>query len=436
MTPQSDFMIVVPILPEKREALQALLDSMNVSPGLVNPANTTIPFEQFDTLHSARLLIIDANTAHEIEAFGWQPHNWPAALAFLGDVDGETKDFLANLSIRASNGLQRLYQHCDGFETHTGTLLEWLELNSAKPAATYVNWFGRTVLQVRQDECLQKSLSLMLPGLLKKYSWDNPRQIRQELLNHVERERHSGNLTLTPETPTSWRYRCRYLIDLISLPLLLFLLSPLLVLITPMVALRLRYAEKTDPDIHEKPSTVHIRKLSEIEDLDVCNQFNVFGDVKPGMFRYLLLKFIMKLVNYAARHVYKRGYLARVRTIHFARWVFLNNNRSMFFASQYDGSLESYMDDFINKVAFGLNLTFSHGVGYPRTRWIIKGGAELEQPFKDTLRRHQLPSAVWYHAHPGLTALDMSRNARIRRGIESYPADDNSIRLWLSEIRT
>jgi hypothetical protein len=35
----------------------------------------------------------------------------------------------------------------------------------------------------------------------------------------------------------------------------------------------------------------------------------------------------------------------------------------MLFASNYDGSLESYMDDFINKVAWGLNLVFSNGVG-------------------------------------------------------------------------
>ena len=92
------------------------------------------------------------------------------------------------------------------------------------------------------------------------------------------------------------------------------------------------------------------------------------------------------------------------------------------------------MDDFINKVAFGLNLTFSHGIGYPRTRWMLKGGAELEQPFKDTLRRHQLPSAVWYRAHPGLTAVDMARNSRIRAGVEQYPEDDQAIRQWLSEI--
>ena len=39
----------------------------------------------------------------------------------------------------------------------------------------------------------------------------------------------------------------------------------------------------------------------------------------------------------------------------------------MIFCSNYDGSVESYMDDFINKTGFGLNASFSNGIGYPRT---------------------------------------------------------------------
>ena len=65
------------------------------------------------------------------------------------------------------------------------------------------------------------------------------------------------------------------------------------------------------------------------------------------------------------RHVFNRGNLAGVKTIHFARWVFLDGKRRVFFASNYDGSLESYMDDFIDKIAWGLNIVFSNGFGYP-----------------------------------------------------------------------
>jgi hypothetical protein len=103
----------------------------------------------------------------------------------------------------------------------------------------------------------------------------------------------------------------------------------------------------------------------------------------------------------------------------------------MLFASNYDGSLESYMDDFINKVAWGLNLVFSNGVGYPRTDWLIFHGAKNEQKFKYYIRRHQLPTEVWYNAHPGLTALDLERNTRIRQGIEKSFMTAGEILEWL-----
>jgi hypothetical protein len=113
----------------------------------------------------------------------------------------------------------------------------------------------------------------------------------------------------------------------------------------------------------------------------------------------------------------------------------LDNNRRLLFASNYDGSLESYMDDFINKVAWGLNLVFSNGAGYPSTRWLVKEGAEQEQKFKYFLKRRALPTQVWYKAYPGLTAFDLARNSRIREGVQVRQDNDAEIRQWLAQIQ-
>jgi hypothetical protein len=121
-----------------------------------------------------------------------------------------------------------------------------------------------------------------------------------------------------------------------------------------------------------------------------------------------------------------------VRTIHFARWVFLDGRKRVVFLSNYDGSLESYMDDFINKVGFGLNLVFSNGIGYPRTNYLVKDGCLDERKFKEYLRRHQLPTQVWYNAHPGLTAIDLERNTLIRKGLESPSLSDQEARQWVA----
>ena len=133
-----------------------------------------------------------------------------------------------------------------------------------------------------------------------------------------------------------------------------------------------------------------------------------------------------------SRHLYTRGGLARVRSIHFARWVFLDNRQRIVFLSNYDGSHESYMDDFVNKVGFGLNLVFSNGVGYPRTNWLILDGCSDERKFKEFNRRHQVPTQVWYKAYPGLTALDLDRNTQIRQGLGSASMSDDDAREWVA----
>jgi hypothetical protein len=106
----------------------------------------------------------------------------------------------------------------------------------------------------------------------------------------------------------------------------------------------------------------------------------------------------------------------------------------VFFASNYDGSLESYMDDFINKVAFGLNLVFSNGIAYPPTDYLVHRGAWREQMFKHFLHRRQVKTDVWYKAYPGLTNADLARNARIRQGLEKSHLSDDEARRWLAEI--
>jgi hypothetical protein len=174
-----------------------------------------------------------------------------------------------------------------------------------------------------------------------------------------------------------------------------------------------------------------VQRLADLEDHEVTNQFSAMGSLKPGRFRRWTLIFILWVVNYTTRHIYTRGYLARVNTIHFAHWIFIDDKQRLLFASNYDGSLDSYMDDFINKVAFGLNVVFSNGVGYPRTRWLIGGGAKDEQKFKYFIRRHQLPTEVWYNACPGLTALDRDRNTRIREGLGRSSMTDAEARDWL-----
>ena len=62
---------------------------------------------------------------------------------------------------------------------------------------------------------------------------------------------------------------------------------------------------------------------------------------------------------------------------------------------------------------------------------VIKGGAQSETNYQRTLRRNQLPSGSWYKAFPGLTAVDMARNHRIRQGLDKPLTSAADIQNWL-----
>jgi hypothetical protein len=247
----------------------------------------------------------------------------------------------------------------------------------------------------------------------------------------VEQEHQAGRLTLTPQEVTPPEWELRNLLHLVSVPIILLLFAPLIIVGLPFVIYQLRQREKRDPVFTPRPDPIHVSQLADLEDHDVTNQYNAFGTVKPGSFRRWTLTFLLWVVNYTTRHIYNRGHLTRISTIHFARWVFLGDKTRVFFASNYDGSDEAYMDDFINKLGWGLNLVFGNGVGYPRTEWVVHQGTYNEQPFKYFNRRHQLPTEVWYKAYPGLSTFDLERNSLIRAGLETGSMTDAEVRDWL-----
>lgn len=430
MIPQSHFMVVAPIESHREAALRTLLATMNLRPGVVNPHNDLVPFGQFERLHFARFVILDDSTLGDITAYGVARPAIPPALAFLGDCDGPARQFLADMVRRAGDGLRRIFSHCQGFAS-AGDLWSWMQAHEQPPAAMYVNWVGRTVRQLREESALRNALMAYLDSNAATLAGQQPGEIWDTLKKFVGAEILSGRLSLTAPQPTALAWKVGNLLHLVGVPLLLVLLTPFLLLYLPVFLVQLRRRECRDPEIAPRPEARHVRRLAELEDHDVSNQFSALGSVKPGFLRRWALTFFLWILNYTTRHIFNRGHLTRVNTIHFARWVFLDNKQRMLFASNYDGSLESYMDDFINKVAWGLNLVFSNGVGYPQTAWLILGGAKNEQKFKYYIRRHELPTEVWYNAHPGLTALDLERNTRVRAGIEAPFMTDGDIREWL-----
>jgi len=431
MTPQGTFMILAPIVLSREAELRGLLNSMNEAPGAVNPNNPLVPFAQFDTLHFARFVILDDKTVGDLRIYGLPIRTHPLYLAFLGDIDGEEEAFLNELVRRASDGLRRIFSCCHGFASDTD-LMAWMKLLRSPASAAYVNTRGRTVRRIREEAALRDAIECHLATQASSFDALSAREIHAQLKRFVEAEKSAGRLTLSDEEPTPIDWWIKKILHLTLVPLLLLLASPLLILIAPFYLFKLRRLEKTDPEPYIVVDDDHFETLAESEDHDVTNPYSALGTLKPGLLRLMTLRGVLLVIDYATRHIIQPGRLGRVRTIHFARWVLVGGSERLSFFSNYDGGNESYMDDFINKLGFGLNIFTSNGIGYPRTDWLLQGGSADERRFKEFQRRHTVLTQVWYKAYPGLTAVDLERNTRIRRGLESSSLSEQEAREWLA----
>jgi hypothetical protein len=420
---QGHLFVAAPIRHGRREELETLLATMTLAPGQADPDNALVPFGRLEQVHFARFVVLDdPSLPDRITLAESLPVHEPLRLAFIADFDGTEAQFVAALTAVAGPGLRRIFAFCIDSE-EGADLAAWMNRHRVTIAANYVNWRGRGTRQIAEEAQLHSALRAARvaqgaadPETLWPILADAGRPVR-----------------LTPLEGKTLAASLADMAHFLLLPVLGLLLLPLiLVCLVPFIVL-LRRRERTDPVLVPVPDRDRNRMLSAQEDHDIANPYGAVGSLKAGLFRRWLTVVILWVIDWGSRHIYRKGRLARVNTIHFASWTFLDDRRRVYFASNYDGSREAYNDDFINKVAFGLNLSFSNGLGYPRTDWLIVGGARREQDFKRYLFHHQIPTQVWYNAFPGLSNYDMARNARIRAGFESRPRG-KALRRWIAEI--
>ncbi len=404
--------IAARVRPGETAALQDLLASMG--DGVAN--GSVLDLGALTDVHFARLFLLEETTDLDGQPI-------PASLVYLSDFDVSREEHLAELA--AAPGLDDVFGRCEGYTA--GDRIGFLHAHAIKEQARYVNTPGRGVDQIRRESELREALERYLDSSALQDA--DPLETRAQLLEHV-RSDQSLAWALEPEPRPSLGWGIREAVHLLAIPFGLFLLTPLFVVAAPFYAILLRRHERADVAENLIPDEETVQTLAALEDHVVQNPFTAIGFVKPGPFRRMTIIGVLNGIAFAARHVFNRGSLAGVKTIHFARWVFLDDGRRVFFASNYDGSLESYMDDFIDQISWGLNIVFSNGYGFPKTRWLVLDGSRDELAFKHYLRRHQVPTRVWHSAYPRLTAANVARNEQIRNGLQGEMGREEAAQ-WL-----
>jgi hypothetical protein len=151
------------------------------------------------------------------------------------------------------------------------------------------------------------------------------------------------------------------------------------------------------------------------EDVVTQNQLTVITVVRSEQVDRV--RAVMSAIDSYSRRLSPPGSLIGISTIHFVRWLLIDDGRRLMMVSDYDGSWDSYIDEFAELILSGLDAIWESSYGYP------PDGARDLPAFKRFLRSHQVPSEVFYSAYPEETVLNIVNDRAFARACSDAAAD-------------
>lgn len=100
----------------------------------------------------------------------------------------------------------------------------------------------------------------------------------------------------------------------------------------------------------------------------------------------------------------------KVGTVHDMRFVFLENDTKLLFATAYDGDWDAYIDDFATRIPDYLDVLNAGWEGWPGIR---------SPEAKDYLAKHQVTAEGWFVAND-LTVAETRRLRRIGDALDEF----------------
>jgi hypothetical protein len=99
-----------------------------------------------------------------------------------------------------------------------------------------------------------------------------------------------------------------------------------------------------------------------------------------------------------------------VGTVHDMRFVFVDNDTKLLFATAYDGDFDPYIEDFAAKIPNAMDLWLCNFEGYPGMRNPLAA--------RDWIAKHQIAAEAWYVNSPNLTAPETRRLEHVGKAVE------------------
>lgn len=444
-------LVLAAVDPAKRDALRSLLAEIRAQTVATMrgapPLDAIVPFHELETIHYARFVLLDGAGVKE------------PLLAFSTNYDGPEGEAAASASRafalhvselvrKAGPGLERVFAHCRGF---TAGRLERFIRKHQRPASTfYVGSSGRSRNQILWERELRRAVDRVLDR--GGFETSRPEVVRSAVLDALDAT-YPAIPTFPAQPDLEWRITLATVLLVgaavavlglgvvagVALELSawqwIFALGSLVALVGALVV-RFRWLELTDPQFQpaQDARTVAEFELASAGENDFLqNQLTHLVPIKPGPLRWVLIRLVFFALGFLAQNRYNKGKLGGIPSIHFARWVLIENRGVLFF-SNFDSSWPSYLGDFIDQASSGLTGVWSNTVGYPRTTWLLEAGSRDAARFLAWTRAHQHPTNVWYAAYPGLSIVNVNANTEIRRGLADPSCLDAAT--WLFHLRS
>ena len=94
--------------------------------------------------------------------------------------------------------------------------------------------------------------------------------------------------------------------------------------------------------------------------------------------------------------------LAKIGSVHFARFTFLDDDTKLAVITSYDGSFETYINEFVNHIGKVFDKILAHVADAPPLPV-----ATHRREFLRYVAEHDVASIDFYSAYPDLTVLDI-----------------------------